>query len=481
MLFAKVVSQIICSFNGKGAVTVILVFNAFGLTNPTWKFLADNFRPTSDELVRGIVHQAPPHWGINIRNSNSFRILTLGGSNTAFSDLYVDKLRSLVQNCSRIDVNNSYVINEGVGGHGPMRKRYFFEDYPPTRWPNIVTLEFAVNSANDWSAAQSIDDFIYFLNAKYSKNALSPPSYLIIELFAIGNYYPDKTRQDWKNKTQIEPSVNNSGLNKLESRLDLNPRNSFFNRGTRGGACIDALARFYGYPLVSLTDAMFPSFLRYYTTYSDATMWPYSRDGIHISPLGGSILVEHILFPFLLSELEPRDTDHLYQNVTSIYGNVDFRMFPKKSYSGGFVAQWAPWGGSNINSLRPTIIESSATLVSIPGHNDGLHNCYGESKKGSVIKIGFNIDSSLLKTFSDSNPSPYRLRVGFVFSWNESFIGKALCGLFETFPNNTYILKREQIGKSVELSFNTFKDHKVHDTTLREVVVFYRMPLWRKY
>jgi len=445
----------------------------------SWKLFANDFHPTRDEISRGFVHPAPPHWGVRIRKEKSFRILALGGSNTAVGDYgqyYVDKLRNLVLKCKFIDSKDSYVMNEGIGGTGPTRKRYPFEDDPPNRWPNIVTLEFAVNTPNQWSSAQMVDDLIFFLNAKYTEKSLPTPAYLIIELLTVRNFYPEETRHIWEfPDLKIKPTLDSSGLNNLDTIPDFDPNDEMFNRGTMGGASIDALSRFYGYPLLSTADSLFPSFLRYYTTYSNKSMWPYSKDGIHLSVLGGDTFVDHILFPFLLSELKPRDTDELYQNITSIYGKIDFRMFPRKTYAGGFVERWASWG-SDYNTLQHRIVppvegeKSTVSFMSTPGHADGRHTCYGGSSLNSVMKIGFNIHPSLLKNIEEVESSPYRLRVGFVFSWNVSYIGKAVCTLFVTDPND-YVKKISQIGNSVHLDFSSYRGRKVHDTTLREVTI----------
>jgi len=207
-------------------------------------------------------------------------------------------------------------------------------------------------------------------------------------------------------------------------------------------------------------------------------MWPYSKDGIHLSVLGGDTFVEHILFPFLLSELKPRDTDELYQNITSIYGTIDFRMFPRKTYSGGFVERWASWG-SDYNTLKHRVVPpiegetTTGSFISTPGQGDGRHTCYGGSSLNAVLRLGFNIHPSLLMTASELvESSPYRLQVGFVFSWNVSYIGKAECALFVTEPND-FVKKTTQIGNTVHLDFSIYKGQKVHDTALREVYLFY--------
>jgi hypothetical protein len=180
--------------------------------------------------------------------------------------------------------------------------------------------------------------------------------------------------------------------------------------------------------------------------------------------------VEHILFPFLLSELEPRDTDHLYQNVTSIYGNVDFRMFPKKSYSGGFVERWASWGSSVNTMLSRAQSDDSVSFMSTPGHPDGLHTCYGTSKKNAVLKLRFSIKDESHKSSLKTSSPPYRLEVGFVYSWNDSFVGKAQCSLFETHPQD-HSKKTVRIGDAMLLDFSSFKGNKLQDTTLREVTI----------
>lgn len=441
---------------------------------------SNDFHPTQDEISRGFVHAAPIAWGVRVRLENSLRLMTLGGSNTAVGSngqYYVDRLRDVIVRWSKqglIGVD-SYVMNEGIVGTGPTRKQYFFDRELPSKWPNIISLEFAVNVPNSWQYALDLDDLIFFINSKYAAQNLPYPAYFLIELFRIDHLYPDTTKLLWQDAphTSPKPRLDSSGMSRLNSdSVDLDYSASSFNRGSMGGAVLDALARFYGYPLLSMTDALYPSFVRYYSTYSNETMWPYSKDGLHLSHLGGDLLVNQLILPFLQRELKHRETDVLYQNVTSIY-NFDLRMFPKNKYSGGFVQRWASWGGG-INTLESQVVTlegevSAFSFRSSLHHEDGSHICYGSTKRGAVARLGFNLHPSLMG--NQQTESPYKLRVGFLFSWNMSYVGQVSCGLFIT-EANEYTKKISQIGSTVHLDLSVFKGNKVRDTTLREVSEF---------
>ena len=458
------------------AYTSFLVANKFrngcGKRNiSTWKLFPSDFHPTADEISRGVVLRAPSQWGIQIRKEKNLRILALGGSNTAvgaYGQYYVDRLREKILHCDILNAEQSYVMNEGMSGVGPTKKKFAFEDEPISKWPNLVTLEFAVNTPNDWWTAREIDDLIVFIKAKFSDKGVLVPAILVIEMMTIREYYPEESRHIWEHPgVHVKPIRDTSGVSRLDAPSEHGHES--FNRGTMGGVYIAALARFYGFPMVSIADALFPSFLRYYTSYANTTMWPYSKDGIHISELGGDVLIDDILFPLLVNELEPRDTDSLFGNETSIFGKLDFRMFPMSTYSGGLVSRWSSWG-NELNTLSDRVVKANTTgfeFMSTPGHADGRHTCLGASTAQAVATFGFNLHPSLL-SLDENQDSPYRLSVGFLFSWNASFVGKAACSIFETSPNE-YERKVKKIGNTALLDFGLYKGRRVHDTTLRQV------------
>ena len=68
----------------------------------------------------------------------------------------------------------------------------FFTE-PSKTGPNVVSLEFAINTANLWSKAMKVDQLIHYLNSKWASKNLPSPDYLLIELFRIQKYYSSTT------------------------------------------------------------------------------------------------------------------------------------------------------------------------------------------------------------------------------------------------------------------------------------------------
>jgi hypothetical protein len=73
-----------------------------------------------------------------------------------------------------------------------------------------------------------------------------------------------------------------------------------FNRGDYSQPYILAFAKFYQYPMLSLTDCMWPSFVRYFLAGNDTSsqLWPFSEDGRHLSQLGAAFAVDKVILPF---------------------------------------------------------------------------------------------------------------------------------------------------------------------------------------
>ena len=54
-------------------------------------------------------------------------------------------------------------------------------------------------------------------------------------------------------------------------------------------------------------------------------------DGTHISGEGLDLVINKLFLPFFISQMEPKETDHLYMNKTSPY-DVEVHMFPFSNY-----------------------------------------------------------------------------------------------------------------------------------------------------
>ena len=100
---------------------------------------------------------------------------------------------------------------KGIPATGPTPNNYEFEKRDISEWPNVVSLEFAINTDNSWDAAKDVvsishimiyiylsvcnhnlsltltnkrkDILIHFINKKFAKRKLPNPYYFFIELF----------------------------------------------------------------------------------------------------------------------------------------------------------------------------------------------------------------------------------------------------------------------------------------------------------
>jgi len=108
---------------------------------------------------------------------------------------------------------------------------------------------------------------------------------------------------------------------------------TMLNRGGQYAPYMMDFARFYGIPVLSVTDVLYPSFVRFFLTHNENERWPYTADGSHTSPEGCAIVAEYILKPFFLDQMTPRESDLLYEKPPP-FGPypLDFRMFHSDQY-----------------------------------------------------------------------------------------------------------------------------------------------------
>ncbi len=393
--------------------------------------------------------------------------MCLGGSNTANDDGYVKLLTQMVkENETIVNSNGSYVINAGLSGNGPYRTMYEFEKtYPLSRWPNLITLEFSVNSNFDWGAAKNIDILIHFINMKYIKKSLAIPSYLVIDLWFAASYYDrefteyhiNATYNPFENMTLNEVNPNITMLTPTENDMRNYAGLRVFNRGSPSTAFITSLCRFYGYPMISTAEALFPAFTRYYATHDSADHYfKYTRDGTHLSALGVDLLVNKMIKPFLHKQLARREVyDPRHANGTEY--NYDIRLFPKNEYPEfNILHEWHVWG--KLDDYLATILlpGNEWTKTSLRNHPDNLHNCYGSTTENSKFKVSIPIQVR-------DNCSPCRIQFGYLHSWNTSYIGTARCTIYKNSPVDEINLKHEQYTAEG----NVFHGNKMTDSTVR--------------
>jgi hypothetical protein len=224
------------------------------------------------------------------------------------------------------------VYNEGVPGTYPSIRPFHFFALNISQWPNVICIEPCLNcGGNDhYHCSLSIDNMKYFINGQYEQNGLDSPDYLFLEFFqpaetSIVNEF-NLTSNDIKIPSQLNASNADSSVHKSMSANNM--------RGNMFASKLLDMARFYGFPLLSVTDVLFPSWVRFFLTHADNERWPYTADGSHTSPEGCKVVADHILKPFFVNQMSPRESDKLYMKSPAPFGPypVDVRMFRQEAY-----------------------------------------------------------------------------------------------------------------------------------------------------
>ena len=194
----------------------------------------ENWKITTDEISRGVAMHPSSSWGNRMRDESSIRILAIGGSNTYGTGYVEDLERYLQNNVSK----NSSCLNVGKSGTPPeafIGVKFKFEDYynQQDQWPNLILLEFTVNSGmrpNTWDV---YDKLVRSLLLKWIHRGFQTPDILILELFTV-EWLQHESSQ-WQNKTSRIEQINSIS----NMRGDFHPAGSIgFNRG-----CIVCLCR----------------------------------------------------------------------------------------------------------------------------------------------------------------------------------------------------------------------------------------------
>lgn len=270
--------------------------------NPNYNVKTDNpsyYDPTLDELEMGYTLRASKYWGIQMRKEKCLRIAFSGGSQTAnietytFEGVKVDGYIEAFKKALHRQYPRSWdkekfkLYMEGVSGHGPSISRLSFFDEPSSEWPNVVSLEYALNcEASSWDCVIGADNLINRINEQYHRANLTKPAYFFLEFFRTGYFYGDGWFYSDQKGLEFDPKVVNITAThetsvevSLSEIKDLAPHSTKgfgkFGRGGIGGMYFLEMARFYGYPFISVKDALFPSFVRFYSTHLREDKWPY--------------------------------------------------------------------------------------------------------------------------------------------------------------------------------------------------------------
>lgn len=239
---------------------------------------------------------------------------------------------------------------------------FTFEDWEDSKWPNLVILEFAINCPPEWKCPEQLDVLIHILKQKWLQRDMEPPAFMFLELFTVG----------WL----LEPFA---GSDTVSGRIShLNNFDRAFNRAGTLAPYIEALGKFYGFPVLSNIDVSWPAFTRHFVQSELSDMWPYTVDGTHLSDKGHKFVTEFILVPFLTRQMSsslPSFDDHL----PTMYDH-DLRMFPDDKYRLKVLSKWTSWGYGR-NSLQGIAVSTPdhAWAFTHVRHHEHGHNCFGST------------------------------------------------------------------------------------------------------
>lgn len=244
-----------------------------------------------------------------------------------------------------------------------------------------------------------------------------------------------------------------------------------FNRGDYSQPYILAFAKFYQYPMLSLTDCMWPSFVRYFLAGNDTSsqLWPFSEDGRHLSQLGAAFAVDKVILPFFKHEMSSKRTNEKEKasfatNPASIYSE-DIRMFPRESYTENtFIASWGSWKGLFILPFSYIVAPTTGWdyLKTLYHERDDNHICYGST--GSEQPARFKIEA-LYRHCTEKFPCV--LKLTYIHSWNTSYIGDASCSVFTISPGETDFAKANRshpVVSNYRIQGNVYEKVAVHGT-----------------
>lgn len=380
------------------------------------------FDPTPDEISRALVVKPRGTWGQRVRKDNSLRLLCIGGSNTeknVYNKGYVTLLHEYIQN--NITKNShfrdtSYALNRGVSGMMPTYftgKKFDFEKLDTAVWPNVVMLEFTVNSGTNivWETiCRRLETLVRSIMYKYENKGLPSPDFMLYEVLFMRDVFlqseiADTVEARWAWMQEFSTTLYNKtrNTNMLQSEF----------------------AAFYGFPVLSWGEVTFPALLRQFlsetrTLYVEKlqvtkTVWPYSADGVHMSiPFGTTFAVNNILGPFFKDMMRPRTEDGTAYPL-------DLRMFPPQRTEMELVSYSSvdPYGSLPLQD----IVHNDSDWSFIKTIHD--QQCYGSEVQNSVGRLVFDVPSQCVM------PSvPCSVEVSFMHSWDRNFVGKTQCTLY---------------------------------------------------
>jgi hypothetical protein len=332
-----------------------------------------------------------------------------------------------------------------VPGVGPVLTNYHFEEWPPERWPNIVTLDFSLNIKPGWgiSGLVSLDQLVAFLNSKWRKKGLKPPRYLIFDFMWVRSMFrncPVSQSQDSAARYMAPNDIDN---------VEIDPS---FNRGTVTNSYVRSFASFYGYPLVSTAELFWNPFAKLYMDHGmcmEENMFPLLPDGVHFNCATSRYFANVVILPFFQQQIDEY-SKLLVNEVLNMGEYIDphslkIYMFPKKHYEElAIIIHCDIWGSveanteglfsckkSTDNQAEIVVLSQNHhwSIIPVGNHSDGLHNIFGfhSDPADSLIEIGFFASEPADRSIKVQ----YDILISHIVSWNAGAYGDLKCSLFK--------------------------------------------------
>jgi len=299
------------------------------------------YEPTTIELQQGTAFAAPKYWGVHVRRSKSLRVAFLGGSQTSGDTGYVNSVYETMKT-DMINMNWSFAVyNEGIPGDMPHVSAYKFFKLNTSEWPNVISLEPCLNCVdNDMKLAYLscsivLDNVKYFINRRYKDKGLDPPYYFFLEFFVASDSYWGLSSRNSESESESVSVLTALPLNITKAiEISDSPHDRLLYRGSMYAPYMMDMARFYGIPVLSVTDVLYPSWVRFFLTHNENERWPCSEDGYHTIIQCAKLVADHILKPFFLNQMTSRESDKVYESALHFtpYHPVDLHMFSADQY-----------------------------------------------------------------------------------------------------------------------------------------------------
>ena len=388
---------------------------------------SDIFAPTASEIKRAIQLQTPwEGWGFQARHEKEVRLFCIGGSNT-IDDMYFVPLSVYIKNTTLHPTWNGTIDRLAISGCSPqdfIGMKYKFESLKHHLWPNMIMLEFSVNTvlADFPTAAHSLDSVIRTFKYKYHHAGLPEPDFLLFELFGVGDVVYESSDKS------IPPKELTYKFQRLTGEFEpQKTRGNGMFTGCPSCPELRKVADFYDYPIVSWRYPGFRAFLRWYLQPNQSFVdnpWIFTRDGFHISDFGGQYVTDRLFSAFFRDALEPRTELPYHQRYTL---PLELRMFPPVNRSFQVISH-TMWNTDEALNLRSKLRQPTThwSVIQREEHIDGFYHgneCVGSDTPQSVMNMDFEVplECNRMKTCNVS--------LGFVKSWNTEKYGNVSCSL----------------------------------------------------